>query len=198
MRDFIQKHSTKVFLVSLVVLAVLTMGAWREQADITELQTNQITPIRPGTTLVIGESGDTITWTGTLSGDLPVSGSVTVGNELVQKTYTVSGVTEYTLESEDGNIILLDKVAVNEVAIALPTITAALDGYVLTFKQIDSGTSNAVLTPTALTDTIESTRGTATGTSDATINAAGDTKSFVADFESGVSGVWRQLFSNQS
>jgi len=117
-------------------------------------------------------------------------------NEFVQGIYTHSGVSVLTWDISYGNILLVDLTDLPSLAVALPTITEAMDGYVLTVKNI-SGATATTLTPTALIDTIEETAGTMTGTADDTVDAAGDSKAFVADYvQSGGTNVWRQLWSN--
>lgn len=61
------RNGFKVSAIIVILLAtsLVTLGAWREQVDITYLYTNYIKPIGIGTTISIGDSGDTVTVAGT-------------------------------------------------------------------------------------------------------------------------------------
>lgn len=146
----------------------------------------------------------TITGTFTQTGDMSTSGSVTIGNELNIKSYTIpaSSVTAYTHSFDNGNLVYLDKALAGtptSCTITLPQITAAMDGTVFILKQLDSGTTAAVVTPYGLGyDGIESTRGTVSGTSDNTTDAVGDAKAWMAYYTSGTSSYWIQLWVNHA
>jgi hypothetical protein len=79
----------------------------------------------------------------------------------------------------------------------LPTITSAMDGYPLTVK-MESGATALTVTPTAGVDAIESTVGTITGTSDATIDNTGDVSTWVARYRSGASSYWMHVHKETS
>lgn len=139
-----------------------------------------------------------LTSTGTFTAaDIAATGTLTqVGNiaqdgALVQGWDTVGTATTATLAATSQDWILVNKtVGLASLTIALPTITSALDGKVFIFKQLDSGTTDASITPTAGVDAIESTRGTLTGVSDYVIDAIGDRKGWKAHYRSGASPVW--------
>ena len=133
-----------------------------------------------------------------LTGDITQVGSQAItGNVVVDGGYmrpevykhlSTTGPLTWTVAK--GNVLILS--GTTATAIALPTITAAMSGYTLTVKN-ESGATTRTLTPTALTDCIEATQGTMTGTSDASMDAAGDVAVWMAvhtDHLSGVSSVW--------
>lgn len=99
-----------------------------------------------------------------------------------------------TLTALSTNMVYIDKLAgVTTYTVNIPQITEAMDGKEFWFKQIDSATTPATITPAAGYDAIESTQGTFTATSDATIDAAGDIKAWKAYYigaPSGVSNLW--------
>jgi len=149
----------------------------------------------------ITQTGNT-TQTGnlTLTGDITQTGSQAVtGNIVVDGGYirpevykhpSTSGALTWT--TAKGNVLILS--GSTATAIALPAITAAMSGYTLTVKN-ESGATTRTLTPaaTGLTDCIEATQGTMTGTSDASMDAAGDVAVWMAvhtSHLSGVSSVW--------
>ena len=111
-------------------------------------------------------------------------------DELVNGIYwhaTASG--NLTWLASYGNVLIFS--GSTTTVVALPTITAALSGYILTVKNVSGGTP--VLTPTVTVDAIEATPGTMTGTTDATCTSAGSASIFVAvhsSHTSGASSVW--------
>lgn len=68
-----------VVLIFMLLFSASAFGAWREQVDITNLNTNQIQPIDPATTMTIGGSGDTVTING-LSAALTRNVALPVGS----------------------------------------------------------------------------------------------------------------------
>ena len=134
----------------------------------------------------------------TLTGDITQTGSQAVtGNVVVESGYFrpevykhLSATGALTWTTAKGNTLILS--GTTPIAIALPTITAAMSGYTLTVKN-ESGATTRTLTPTAGIDAIEATQGTMTGTADASMDAAGDVAVWMAvhtDHLSGVSPVW--------
>lgn len=114
----------------------------------------------------------------------------------VHKFKTIGTATTYTHTVEDGDVLLVNKTAgLASLTVTLPTITSDLDGYVLIVKQIDSGTTDCALTPVS-GQYIEMTRGTASGASDYSTDAAGDAKAFMARY--GTTCYWYQLWANQT
>ena len=73
-----------------------------------------------------------------IGGDLTVSGSFVTADEIVLQS--VDATVSYTHTAAMGNVILFTKAAGGAAyVVTLPTITAALDGYILVLKQLDSG-----------------------------------------------------------
>ena len=134
-----------------------------------------------------------------VGGDLTVTGSLTIADELVLKVH--SATTNYTHSFDDGQIILMTKAvggnAQTSYWITLPTITEAMDGLIVILKQLDSETSPTGMVAAVGIDAIEASRGTATGVSDYTTDAAGDVKAWIADY-SATSSVWRYFFADQA
>lgn len=182
------KEKMYIVFALLVVAGIILMGAKPDgMTHFTSLfigaqsDTPDVTP---------GDNDLYVKGTGEFDGDVRVDGSITVGNEVVEKTYSHASTDgALTWDVSYGNILICSGTTPS--AIALPTITAAMDGYILKVKNI-SGATERVLTPTALVDTIESTRGTESGTTDGTADAAGDYIEWIADYRSGASGVWMQ------
>jgi|GEM_PF-5365434 len=120
-----------------------------------------------------------------------IAGPAITDPNIIDGWLEIGDETEATLTSTSPDWVAVNKTAgLSELTVNLPTITTALDGKIFYFKQIDSGTTACVVTPTAGADAIESTQGTLTATSDDTIDAAGDLKGWKAHYRSGASPVW--------
>ena len=134
-----------------------------------------------------------------LTGDITQTGSQAVtGNVVVESGYFRPAVYSHastsgalTWSTAYGNVLILS--GTTPTAIALPAITAAMSGYTFTVKN-ESGATTRTLTPNAgVTDYIEATQGTMTGTSDASMDAAGDVAVWMAVHSGDLAGsysVW--------
>lgn len=148
----------------------------------------------------------------TIKDDMRFEGSMTVGNEFVIKTYTISGTSDVALTAANGNVIILQQVSTSGTSncagtsaslyeIRLPEITAAIDGMPIILKNKSglssfatfsgSGVTDQQVVPGSGYDTIEATQGTESGVSYIALDAAGDCTMFVADYVSGSTSVWR-------
>lgn len=113
-----------------------------------------------------------------------VKGQLNVDGTTRDKIKYVTGAT--TLTPYDGNVVYATLSA--PATLTLPAITAEMDGMLLTVKLL-SGTTTFTVSPDAA-NTIESTQGTTTGTSDTTIDANGDCRKWRAAYISGSTPYW--------
>ncbi len=128
---------------------------------------------------------------GTYTAEQTFNDGVLLNDEFVIETYSYASTSGTTLTwvIANGNVLFLS--GTTPILANLPTITAAMDGYVLYVKNV-SGATTRTLTPTAGTDAIESGKGSAS-TTDTTLDAVGEYRVWVADYTSGASGVWRLI-----
>ena len=151
-----------------------------------------------------------LTQTGAVTavGDIGVTGNIDVTGSYISDTYhydSSSGVSPsftsggLTWDKDYGNYLIAS--GTTPMYVTLPAITADMTGYTFTVK--NSGVTivniDAYGAVASNGDYIEATRGTLTGTSDATIDAEGDVKTWVAIYkdalaptetESGVTSIW--------
>ena len=145
-----------------------------------------------------------ITHTGnnTQTGNLALTGNITqtgnqavTGNVVVESGYFRPAVYSHastsgalTWSTAYGNVLILS--GTTPIAVALPAITAAMSGYTFTVKN-ESGATTRTLTPNAgVTDYIEATQGTMTGTADASMDAAGDVAVWMAVHSGDLAGAY--------
>jgi len=119
-----------------------------------------------------------------------------IKNEVVKVGGAATSDAATSWSHSDGNFILISGTT-GPLVYTLPTITAYMTGFEITFKTESAG--SVTVTPVATIDAIESTLGTMTGTSDTTLDAAGDCGTWVAIYNTvsaGVSSVW--YFTNRN
>lgn len=172
------------FAVISIVWATEDMGSRPYKFDGTITHNNNMT--RTGTLTQTGAA--TVTGAVTITGDVAITGGLSVSDEIIVPPYEYASTAgALTWTTAYGHVVICS--GSTESSIALPTITSAMSGYIFTVKN-QSGATTRTLTPTAGVDAIESTRGTITGTSDTTIDAAGDVGTWMALYRSGASPYW--------
>jgi len=159
----------------LIIASLFFVGAAREVFDVTILNVKQVQPIAPDTSLKIKNA------------------------VMAQNWKEIGSATTVSLAKTDSDYILIKKsVGLASLTVNLPLIDSTMDGKVFTFKQVDSGTTPAVITPYAGYDAIESTKGTLSGVTDYVLNAIGEAKAWKAYYVgSGVSNYWVLLWTEQ-
>jgi hypothetical protein len=153
----------------------------------------------------------TVTMTGaeTHSGAVTYSGVVTnndgvyFNNEVVMEPFKLTSVASATSPAvstwaySNGNIAIFS--GATPYNLTMPAITATMSGYVFIVKNESSGVSRIITVATG--DNIEAAQGTMTGTSDGSVDAAGDVAVWMAihsDHLAGVSSVWMILSEDLS
>jgi len=127
------------------------------------------------------QTGDII-----LTGRLDVSGPVTSGTTIITATLTQATTSNDTYYV--NNTGCLDS------GVTAFAITEELDGFLLTVKHYgNSGTTAIRINPYSSADAIESTQGTLSGTSDTSLDAAGEVRTWQAHYISGASNVWQLM-----
>lgn len=133
-----------------------------------------------------------------VTGNTAFTGVPTFETAIVADHYYLNTTTTLNATSATGTYIMVDNTAGNA-TIGLPEITTANLGLSYVIKKMDSnataGACAAVYSYSG--QYIESTRGTYTGTSDVTNDAAGDVKAWIAGYNS-TDYIWFQLYVNQS
>lgn len=182
----------KIVIPLVAVLAFLAamwgfpaLAADYEQLVVEKLYTHQIVGY-DGTNppITAGES--------TFSGQVTFNDGALFNDEVALESYSYASTTGTTLTwaFNYGNVLFLS--GTTPTLIQLPTITSAMDGYILYVKNT-SGATTRTITPTAGVDAIEAGKGTMTSTTDATIDAVGEWRAYVADYTSAASGVWKLI-----
>ena len=140
----------------------------------------------------ITQTGDfALTGDITQTGDQAVTGNVVVEGgyfrPAIYKYASTSGTT-LTWSTAYGNVLMLS--GTTATAIALPAITAAMSGYTLTVKNESGATTRTLIPNAGVTNYIEATQGTMTGTSDASMDAAGDVAVWMAVHSGDLAGAY--------
>jgi len=134
-----------------------------------------------------------------VTGDSSLTGSLTIGDEIVHEKYDSDDLTGYTGAETGANVSITTALGdififsgSTPLTIKLPTITAAMDGWIWTI--INRAGTGCTLTVTAPTvDCMESSKGTldTDGTIAITfIDTIGEAYQWVADYDSGTSPTW--------
>jgi len=138
----------------------------------------------------------TVTGNTTQTGNIGVTGNVVVdGGYIRPEVYTrTSAQGALTWDVSYGNVLITS--GTTPLTITLPQITTAMAGYEFTIINHSGATTRTVASYGSGYDTIESTLGTITGTSDANNDAAGDTTTWMAmpaATISGTSAYWKLI-----
>lgn len=176
-----------------------------DSSDVDRLQVNQ-----DGTIVLFNSSGTTKV-TINSDGTITHEGAVYLNDEFATETYTTSGNSPYTVDGV--NTVFTGSAnasGATELVVTLPTITEALDGYMVTFKSIGSGVSHVVVTGCTnssydmisgganVADAMEYPLGTTSAASAFVLTANSGVSAWIADYVSGSTNVWRLIHSSDS
>lgn len=106
--------------------------------------------------------------------------------------YTMSGTT-VAVGTTYNTWLITRTAATSSSGVTLPQITAAIDGFEIMFKIVDSsGSTSFDIKPYSSDDAMEATQGTYTATYDLSLDAAGNVREWKASYigASGTSNVW--------
>jgi hypothetical protein len=202
----------KFNLLAIAIIAVLAFfttsqgqGIWNRGEHTIEaiwkLAKNADLRIGKDATITLKSGGQLVMESGST-----IAGPVALGNELVQKVYVETGMSSYSHVATNGNIVLIDmlggatgnEVEKNCKTVYLPPITAALDGYIVTFKSTPSSSTTAAAIISATTGTyyahgdyLETVAGTVSGNTLRFCTDNSGVSTWMADYVAGSTGYWR-------
>lgn len=141
----------------------------------------------------------TVTDDASIGGDLSVTGSITITDEFVHEKYDSDDLTGYAGAATGANVSLTTALGdififsgSTPLTIKFPSITAAMDGWILTIIN-RAGTGSTITVTDATVDCMEVSKGVldTDGTIAVTsLDTIGEAYQWVADYDSGTSPTW--------